>query len=98
MITAINGYVLKCEECKVTRTDVEFDLQMTYLWANNHGTKIRIWCHRCGATHDIKLLKSATDAVIEKRNVRVAIWNDEYWKGVRERQADDEALAEEYTE
>lgn len=73
MITAINGYVLKCEECKRKREHVEFDIQFTYLWANGYGTEIRIWCYCCGATHDVRLMKSETEPVIKKHTMRAKV-------------------------
>jgi len=98
VITAISGYVLKCEECKVIRSEVGFDLQMMYMWANGYGTAIRIACARCGSVHDVKMLKSETGPIITKRNFKSMAYMEKMKAAITERQAVDQAIAEEWTE
>jgi hypothetical protein len=74
-IVAIGNYELKCEECKVTRLEVGFDIDMVYLYANQYKTKIRQFCHRCGAVHDVTI-KEGYQPIIEKRSMRASIFGD----------------------
>lgn len=55
VITGFGDYRLQCHACGVMRIDVGFDLDMTYLWANQHATKMRLFCHRCGVVHDVTI-------------------------------------------
>lgn len=71
-VISIDGYQLKCESCGVLRVDVEFDLHKVYLWANQYGTKIRLFCHRCGAVHDVTI-KPGLTPVIEKHSMKCSI-------------------------
>ena len=74
MVTSIDGYELKCEDCGIKRIDAGFDLDMTYLWSNQHGMKIRLFCHRCGAVHDVTI--SGRDGLkISRRTMNCAIFN-----------------------
>lgn len=65
MVISIDGYELKCEACGVKRTEAKFDLGMTYIWSNQYATKTRLFCHRCGAVHDVKT-QLGTEPVIER--------------------------------
>lgn len=90
MITAIDGYVLKCERCKRVRSEVGFKIGMKYNWANNHGTSIRLFCSFCGAVHNVTLLKSATEPKIELCN-----WTYEPHAPVTEAEAVELEISEE---
>lgn len=73
MHIAIDGYTLKCEGCGKPRKEIEFDLQMVYLWANQFGSKIRLFCHRCGAVYDVTF-KPGTEPVIQSHSMKCAIF------------------------
>lgn len=72
MHVSIDGYTLKCENCKKDRLDIHFDLGMTYLWSNQHGCKIRLFCHRCGAVHDVTI-KPGTEPVIQRQTWQCSV-------------------------
>lgn len=76
-ITQIGGYELECHECGVSRIDVGFDLDMTYLWSNQYGTKLRLFCHRCGAVHDVLIRTSGYgySLEIDRRSMRCAVFS-----------------------
>jgi len=63
MVIAIDKYFLKCEACGLFRTKLEFNLGMTYLWSNQHGCKVRLFCHSCGAVHDVTIIPNKTPLV-----------------------------------
>ena len=73
MITAIDGYELKCEECGRKRVDVGFDIQMMYMWANQYGACIRLWCWCCGATHDVTVKKNEEGYKAKKHTMRCSV-------------------------
>lgn len=75
-VIQIGDYKLKCEACGVLRIDVEFDLHMVYLWSNQYGTKIRLFCHRCGAVHDVTI-KYGVKPVVERHSMSAAIFRSE---------------------
>jgi hypothetical protein len=37
-----------CRGCGRSRDDVGFDISMMYLWSNQYGKSIRMFCHCCG--------------------------------------------------
>lgn len=47
----------RCHGCGETWKTIGFDLQHTYLWANQHGKKMRFFCHKCGDVHDVTEMK-----------------------------------------
>lgn len=71
-VIQIGDYKLKCEACGVLRVDVGFDLDKVYLWSNQHGTKIRLFCHRCGAVHDVTI-RDGVEPVIKRHPMRCTI-------------------------
>lgn len=50
-----NGCPVKCNKCQ------QHTFNFTVLWANKHGTKIRVFCRDCGHASDYKKLY-ASDA------------------------------------
>lgn len=48
-----DGIPCECADCgaKVSENDADF----TVLWANQHGTGIRVFCHKCGHWTDWKI-------------------------------------------
>lgn len=71
-IVAIGKYELECGECGAKRREVGFDIHFTYLYANQHKTKIRQFCHCCGAVYDVTI-KGDELPVIEKHSMRASI-------------------------
>jgi len=39
--------------CGGMRNEVGFAQGMTYMWANQHGKRIRVFCHICGGVTDL---------------------------------------------
>lgn len=75
MIVGIDGYTLQCHSCGAVRLDVGFSLDMVYLWSNQHGTKIRLFCHRCGAVHDVTKF-IGKEPVIERHSMNCVIFRE----------------------
>lgn len=72
MIISMNGYALKCEGCGKRRTEIGFELGMTYLWSNQYGCEIRLFCHRCGAVHNVKIMPDKQPE-IERQNWQCSV-------------------------
>lgn len=63
----------KCHECGENWQTARFDIQHVYIWANQHGKKMRFFCHRCGAVHDVTELRG--ELSIEKHSMKAAVWS-----------------------
>ncbi len=75
MIVEIDGYALRCHKCGVTRREVEFDLGYVHLWANAHGRKFRLFCHRCGYVYDVTIAPDRTPKVTwQEVSMKCAVW------------------------
>ncbi len=72
MVIEIDGYKLKCEACGRPRTEITWDLGKTYLWSNQYGCKIRLFCHLCGAVHDVKIMPGKQPE-IERQNWKCSV-------------------------
>lgn len=75
-VIQIGSYRLKCEGCKVLRSDVGFSIDKVYLWSNQHGCKIRLFCHLCGDVHDVTI-KSDNKITITKHAMKASIFEPE---------------------
>lgn len=52
MLVSYYGQEIKCSNCGAHGSFEK--VHTTYLWANQHGGKLRIFCHVCTQIEDIK--------------------------------------------
>lgn len=69
-----NGLIIwKCHGCGATSRSIGYDLGSHTLWANQHGLKVRFFCHKCGSVYDVTELKG--ELTVAKHSMRCAIWD-----------------------
>ena len=57
MIISDGMIKIECANCGIDRTEAEFNLGMHYMWANQYGKCIRVFCHTCGGVTDYEELR-----------------------------------------
>lgn len=64
----------KCHSCGETWETAGFDIQHTYLWANQYGKAMRFFCHRCGAVHDVAEVKG--ELSVKKHTMKCIVFSN----------------------
>lgn len=68
----VQSFRVHCLACDYGATVSDFRVGVTILWANQYGYKLRVFCHHCGAVHDIKIMNDGrADAF--RRSFRVDV-------------------------
>lgn len=75
MIISDGLIVWKCHSCGVTSRSVGFDLHGVRYWKNQHGQKVRFFCHRCGDVYDVTELRGKV--TIEKHSMQCAVYKQD---------------------
>jgi len=63
-----------CPNCNAPVGAPLWKAKSTFLWANKHGQKIRIFCHICGQWSDVTTFVDMTPVRVE---IRKQPWPDE---------------------
>jgi len=60
---------IRCKTCGAKRPEAGFKIQIHYMWKNQHGCCIRMFCHVCGQVTDVTEIYSQSPDKIkyEKR-------------------------------
>lgn len=72
MIISDGLIVWVCHSCGGTPKTIGFDLHSVRYWKNQHGQRVRFFCHRCGHVHDVTELKGKV--TVEKHTMRCAVY------------------------
>lgn len=76
MIVELCGWSVRCLTCGADRREVGFRVGYAGMWANQYGACYRVFCHVCGAAHELHF---RPDGSFSSRllSMRAHVWSSE---------------------